>query len=193
MQQFTITWGRYWFSRIAGRNPLVRRDDRIQAWLVLLAALVTVLALPVAAAIGTSVYDARSRLYAEEAKHRHAVTATALENSTVEVGPGSTDVSIFVRASWTSAGSDHVDVVKWADEATVGDQAEIWVDDITGGPVDAPVRPSRAAGDAVGVALTVWFAVLAITASTAYLTRLRIIHQRGIQWDRELEALKYQS
>jgi hypothetical protein len=28
MQSFTITWGRYWFSRIAGRNPLVRGDDR---------------------------------------------------------------------------------------------------------------------------------------------------------------------
>ncbi|ORB63873.1 hypothetical protein [Mycolicibacterium tusciae] len=193
MQQFTITWGRYWFSRIAGRNPLVRGDDRIQAWLILLAALVTVLVLPVAAAIGTAVYDARSRSYAEEAKHRPAVTATALENSTVEVGPGPADVSFFVRASWTAAGGDHIDVVKWADEATVGDQAEIWVDDFTGEPVDAPAKPSRAVGDAVGVALSVWFAVMAIAASTAYLTRLRIIHRRGIQWDRELEALKYQS
>lgn len=193
MQQFTITWGRYWFSRIAGRNPLVRGDDRIQAWLLLLAALVTVLALPVAAAIGTAVYDAHSRSYTEEAKHRHTVTATALENSTIEVGPGPADVSFHVRASWTVAGSDHVDVVEWADEATAGDHADIWVDDITGEPVDPPRQPSRAAGDAVGVALSVWFAVMAITASTAYLTQLRIVHHRDIQWDRELEALKYQS
>ena len=190
MQQFTITWGRYWFSRVVGRNPLVRRDDRIQAWLLLLAALVTVLALPVAAAIGTSVYDARSRSYAEAAKHRHPVTATALENSIVEVGPGPADVSFFVRASWTAAGGDHVNVVKWADEATVGDQADIWVDDVTGAPLDAPAQPSRALGDAVDVALSVWFAVVAITASTAYLTRLGIDHHQGIQWDRELEALR---
>jgi hypothetical protein len=193
MQPFTITWGRYWFSRIVGRNPLVRRNDRIQAWVLILAAFVTVLALPVAAAIGTSVYDARIRFYAEEAKHRHAVTATALENSTVDVGPGPADLSFFVRASWTDQGSDHVDVIKWADEATVGDQADIWVDDNTGELVDPPAQPSRAAGDAVGVAFSVWFAVMAITASGAYLTRLRLVHHRHIQWDRELEALKYQS
>ncbi|BBZ17934.1 Rv1733c family protein [Mycolicibacterium gadium] len=193
MQQFTITWGRYWFSRIAGRNPLVRGNERIQAWGALLAVLVTVLALPVAAAIGTSVYDVRVRFYAEEAKHRHAVTATALENSTVSVGPGPADVSFLVRASWTAAGSDHVDVVEWADEATAGDHSDIWVDDITGEPVDAPAQPSRAVADAAGVALSVWFAVMAITASTAYLIRLRMSHHRHLQWDRELEALKYQT
>jgi hypothetical protein len=128
---FTITSVSYWLNRIAGRNPLVRGTDRIQAWVIILAALITVLAIPVACAIGTSVYDARVRFYAEEAKHRHAVTATALENSTVDVGRGPADVSFFVRASWTDAGSDHIDVVKWADVATAGDQADIWVDDVT--------------------------------------------------------------
>ena len=98
-----------------------------------------------------------------------------------------------MRASWTDQGSDHVDVIKWADEATVGDQADIWVDDNTGELVDSPAQPSRAAGDAVGVAFSVWFAVMAITASGAYMTRLRLVHHRHIQWDRELEALKYQS
>ena len=99
-------------------------------------------------------YDNQFRFYAEEAKHRHAVTATALENSTVDVGPGPADVSFFVRASWTDNGSDHVDVVEWADEATVGDRAVIWVDDNTGEPVDPPAPPGRAASDAVGVAFS---------------------------------------
>ncbi len=99
-------------------QPLGQAHDRVQGWTLVLAVAIF-LAIPVAGAIGTSVYDNQVRFYAEEAKHRHAVTATALENSTVDVGPGPADVSFFVRASWTDAGSDHVDVVKWADEATV--------------------------------------------------------------------------
>ena len=144
MQPFTITWGRYWWTRVAGRNPLVRRTDRIQAWLCILAGLINILAIPVVAAIGTSVHDARVSFYAEQAKHRHAVAATALEDSRPEVGPGPADVSLFVRASWSDGGSSHVDVVKWPDEATAGDQTDIWVDD-AGGLVDPPASPSRAA------------------------------------------------
>jgi hypothetical protein len=193
MQPFTITWGRYWFSRIAGRNPLVRGSDRIQAWALILAAFVAVLALPVAAAIGTSVYDKQTRLYAEEAEHRHAVTATALENGTVDVGPGPEDVSFFVRASWTDAGSDHVDVVEWADKATIGDQADIWVDDATGEPADPPSPPSAAVSDAVGVAFSVWFAVMATAVGGAYLIGEFLAHRTYIQWDRELQSLHYQS
>ncbi len=192
MQSFTITWGHYWWTGIAGRNPLVRRTDRIQAWLCILVALINVLAIPVVAAIGTSVHDARGAFYAEQAKHRHAVTATALENSTAELGPGPADVTFLVRASWIDVHSNHVDVVKWPDEATAGDQTDIWVDD-TGGPVDPPASPSRAAADALGAALWIWFAVMATTAGSATLIRLRLTNRRYLQWDRELEALNYQS
>ncbi|MGZ5393546.1 MAG: Rv1733c family protein [Mycobacterium sp.] len=191
MQPFTITWGYCWWSRIAGRNPLVRRSDRIQAWLFSVAILINVLAIPVAGAIGTSVHDARARFYAEEAKHRHAVTATAIENSAAEVGPGPADVSFFVRAYWIDGGSNHVDVVKWPDEATVGDQTDIWVDD-AGNAEDPPASPSRAATDAVGAAFWVWFTVMATTAGSAYLIRLRLIKRRYVDWDRELQA-HYQS
>ena len=192
MQPFTITWGRLWWSRIAGRNPLVRRTDRIQAWLCILAALINVLAIPVVAAIGTSVHDARVAFYVEQAKHRHAVTATALETSTAEVGQGPGEGSFFVRASWTDRGTNRVDVVKWPDEATVGDQTDIWVDD-AGETVDPPASPSRAAADAIGAAFWIWLAVMAITAGSAALIRLRLTTRRYVQWDRELETLNYQS
>lgn len=176
-----------------GRNPLVRHADRVQAWAFVLAAAITLLAIPVAGAIGTSVYDSQIRFYAEEAEHRHPVTATALENSTVAVGPGPEDVSFFVRASWTDAGADHVDVVEWADKATIGDQADIWVDEVTGAPVDPPSPPSAAVSDAVGVAFSVWFAVMATAVGGAYLIHEYLGHRRCIQWDRELESLDYQS
>jgi hypothetical protein len=179
MQTFTITVGRDWWNRIAGRNPLVRGSDRVQAWVFAFAALIVVGATPVAGAIGTSVHHSRAQFYAEEAAHRHPVIATALEDSGVEVGPGPADVSFYVRASWP-------------DEATVGDRADIWVDDDTGEPVDAPSSPSRAVNDAVGVAFSVWFALMATTAGSAHLIWLRLTYRNYVQWDRELEALNYQ-
>lgn len=193
MEPFTITFGRQWWSRIVGRNPLVRHTDRVQAWAFVLAAAIALLAIPVTGAIGTSVYDDQVQFYAQEAKHRRSVTATALENSTVNLGPGPADVSFFVRASWTYAGSDHVEVVEWVDEAAVGDHADIWVDAVTGEPADPPSPRSAAVSDALGVAFSVWFAVTATAIGGAYVIREYLAHRRCIQWDRELQSLHYQS
>ncbi len=192
MQPFTITWGRYWWTRIAGRNPLVRRTDRIQAWMCILVALINILAIPVVAAIGTAVHDVRAAFYSEQAKHRHAVTATALENSTAEPGSGPADVSFFARASWSDVGGNHVGVVEWPDAAAYGDKTDIWVDD-AGEKADPPASPRRAAADAVGAAFWIWSAVLATTAGSASLIRLGLTKRRYLAWDRELESLNYQS
>ena len=62
MQTFTIGLGRGWWVRLLGRNPLVRSSDRIEVMVLSLAVLLTVVAVPVAGAIGTSVYDARTRI-----------------------------------------------------------------------------------------------------------------------------------
>ena len=73
MQTFTIGLGRGWWVRLLGRNPLVRTSDRIEVMVLGLAVLLTVVAVPIAGAIGTSVYDAHTRVYAEEAQTRHQV------------------------------------------------------------------------------------------------------------------------
>ena len=54
MQTFTIGLGRGWWVRLLGRNPLVRSSDRIEVMVLSLAVLLTVVAVPVAGAIGTS-------------------------------------------------------------------------------------------------------------------------------------------
>jgi hypothetical protein len=41
------------------RNPLLRASDRIEALVVALAVMVSLLAVPVAAAVGTAVHDSR--------------------------------------------------------------------------------------------------------------------------------------
>ena len=76
MQTFTLLPQRWWVVRAFGRNPVVRLSDRVGVLLVLLACAVSIIAAPVAGAVGTAVYDAHSLRYAEQAQTRHPVTAT---------------------------------------------------------------------------------------------------------------------
>jgi hypothetical protein len=48
------------------RNPLVRVTDRLEALVIVLAIVVSLLAAPVAGAVGTAVYDARRQQYEAE-------------------------------------------------------------------------------------------------------------------------------
>ena len=181
MQTFTIGFGRSWWIRISGQNPLVRRGDRIEAWVVALMVMVVVLATPFAGAIGTSVHDSRTRLYAEEAQHRHRVTATSIEDGVAEVDVDG--VSFTVRARWSAAGREHVEVINWPVQAKIGEQHDIWVND-QGEHSRPPTLPSHAANDALGIALFFCFGVLATAAGVVYAVRWRLNRHRYAEWDR---------
>ena len=140
MQTFTIGLGRGWWVRLLGRNPLVRSSDRIEVMVLSLAVLLTVVAVPVAGAIGTSVYDAHTQAYAEEAQTRHQVTATAIEDGTVVMQPKS--LSFTARATWSAARRDHTEIVMWSDQVKAGDQQAIWVN-ADGAKVGPPSSSSR--------------------------------------------------
>lgn len=120
---------RWWILRACGRNPLVRAIDRFELLVIALGFVAAVVAAGCAGALGTAVYDARSRVYIAQAQTRHIVTGTATENSTAKtVNPG------------------------WDRTVKTGDPLTIWVDR-DGSPVDAPAPTSRAGLEAVGVAL----------------------------------------
>ena len=185
MQTFTIGWGRDWWVRLLGRNPLVRSSDRIEVMVLSFAVLLTVAAVPIAGAIGTFAYDARTRLCAEEAQTRHQVTAIAIEDGKIVEQPDS--VSFTARATWSAAGRDHSESVTWSDQAKVGDQQLIWVN-AEGAAVRPPSSPSRAGGDAVGIALSVWFGVAGASAGLVYVVRRRLDRWRYAEWDHEISA-----
>jgi putative copper export protein len=190
MQTFTIGLGRTWWIRLVGRNPLVRRSDRIEAWSAALALLVIAIATPMVGAIGTSVYGARSQHYAEEAESRHEVVATAMEDATVVELPA--HVEFKVRATWNAAGRVHDEIVEWSDEAKGGERKAIWVDD-QGGHARPPSPPSTAVSDAVGIALSVWLGVIATVVGAVSMIRRRLNHRRYAQWEHEINASNSQS
>ena len=76
IETFTVPLPRRLFVRLFGRNPLVRARDRVEGLIVVLAVMVSLIAVPISAAVGTAVHDSRSRAYAEQVQTRRLVTAT---------------------------------------------------------------------------------------------------------------------
>ncbi|WP_059017826.1 hypothetical protein [Mycobacterium sp. M26] len=186
MDTFLPRPGGDWFSRLFARNPLIRRSDRVESLILMLAVAVVLAAAPVAGAIGTAVHSSRSAVYQEQMRTRHTVTATVLEDSTSTVRPYA--VSFDVHARWFDRGVTHEDTFGWDRPAKTGEQLTIWVDQ-KGGYVGPPTRPHRAVSDAVIAAVVLWLSVLTLVVAATTLVRFRIERRRHAQWDRGLRGL----
>nr|WP_280830667.1 hypothetical protein [Mycolicibacterium frederiksbergense] len=145
-----------------------------------------VLALPIAASVGTFVHDSRARIYAEEAHDRHQVAAVATENGQASIR--GRQVAVTADAAWSFDGQLHKGVLVWSSRAVVGAQQIIWVNSV-GNMVDPPRSKDRAVSDAVLVALSSWMAVAAGSSSLVYLIHRKLDRGRYADWDRELTSL----
>ena len=81
MQWLTVAWWRWRLAQALARNPLVRTSDRIEVAVMALAVAVSLVAMPVALAIGTAVHDEHARAYTAEQHDRHRIVATTTDDS----------------------------------------------------------------------------------------------------------------
>lgn len=173
-------------ERLAGRDPLVRTTDRIEALVFVLAVVVSLLAAPITAAVGTAVYDSNRHLYAEQAHTRHTVAATVTDV------PASQQISrtgtTIVSARWTAVGAEHTGAVKAPSTAKTGDPIEIWVDS-NGVQVPAPIPTTRAAAEAAMGAVVIWICVAAIAATLFTVTGAVCDRIRFTGWQHDLDSL----
>jgi hypothetical protein len=172
--------------RLLGRDPLVRTSDRIEALVSVLTVVVTLLAAPIAAAIGTEVYDSSRHIYAEQVHTRHTVTATVTDVPASQQVLGTK--MITVQARWSAAGTEHTGAVKAPSTVDAGDPIEIWVDN-EGAQVPAPAPTTRAALEAVTVALMIWTCFAAAAASLLTLTRAVCDRIRSTGWQHDLDSM----
>ncbi|MGB9308477.1 MAG: hypothetical protein WCB92_33765 [Mycobacterium sp.] len=179
MDTFAVGSPRWLVVRLFGRNPLIRISDRVEALVLVLTVAVSLLAAPIAAAVGTALYDSRSRLYAEQAQTQHMVTATVIDS------PARSD-TITVRARWFAAGAEHTGAVKAAPTVKPGDSIDIWVDK-DGSHVGAAVM--SAADEAIVVALAIWSSVAIAAAALFAGTRAYLDGVRHAGWQRDSEHL----
>jgi hypothetical protein len=187
MDTFTVRLPRWpVLLRLLGRDPLVRTIDRIEALVMVLALAVSLLAAPIAAAIGTAVYDTSRRTYAEQAETRHTVAAIVTD---VGVSPQIARTgTTTVPARWTAAGAEHTGAVKVQSTVETGDTVEIWVDN-NGAQVPAPSSTSRAAAEAAMGALVLWICMVAIATTLFTLTRAACDRIRFRRWQHDLDNL----
>jgi hypothetical protein len=177
----------WWVLRACGRNPLVRCIDRLELLIVALGILVVVVAAACAGALGTAVHDARSRVYIAQAQTRHAVTAEAIDDSTIVLGADD-NMATRVDARWQVDGSEHTGSLDWDHAVKTGDPLTIWVDRY-GDRVDAPTPISQAGVDAVGVAYVAWQSVALAAAGLICWGRSRLDRWRDSAWERDIRCL----
>jgi hypothetical protein len=187
MDSFTVRLPRWpILLRLLGRDPQVRTTDRVEALMLVLAVVVSLLCAPIAAAVGTAVHDSNRQLYAEQAHSRHSVAAT------ITGDPASQQVlritTITAPARWSVAGAEHTGTVKVSSTAKPGDSIEIWVDD-DGAQVPAPTSTSHAAAEAVVAAVAIWVTVIAAAATLFAITRAVCDRIRFSGWQHDLDSL----
>jgi hypothetical protein len=175
-----------WVVGAFGRNPLLRRTDRIEAIIIMFAVTVAVAALLGAGAVGAAVYGSRYRLYAEQAQARHTVTATVIEADTSTSKPHAT--ASQVRATWRVGGGERTDWFRTDNTVKAGDHIEIWVND-HGDHTTPPTPTSQAAVDAVGVGAGSWLLVAIGMTALVGAARTPLNRIRHAQWEREMKSL----
>ncbi|OBG61816.1 MULTISPECIES: hypothetical protein [unclassified Mycobacterium] len=182
MDTFTFNPRRWRVARVFGRNPLLRRSDRIEALVVLVALAVSLIAVPVAGVAGAVTYGARDRVYIQEAHDRHRVRATVTDALVEELG-----VTV-VQAKWAGPKGDRVGPLAVSEQAKVDGTVEIWVD-ADGNPVMPPTPTWLAVAEAVGVAGVTALAVAVAMAVLVAVVRARLDRARDAMWERDIEFL----
>lgn len=179
-------WLPRWISNAWAPNPLLRREDRCEALLMIAALIVVALLTPLTCALGTAAHDSvRSRDAAVTAQLQQ-VDATVVAPSTAVALPNGFWFSAPAR--WSTAAGERYGTVATGRAVQTGDQVQIWVDR-DGRYTDAP--PAKGQAGAVGVltALLAWLSVVGGTYLVALGVRSRLDHARARGWDDDLRAL----
>jgi hypothetical protein len=188
MQGFKFTPTRWPIMHAFGGNPLVRISDRIEAFVVVSAIVFSLLAAPFAGAIGTTVYDTQSRVYAEEAHTRQPITAIVTTTRRSAGVPRRYPNAPVVQARWRAEGIDHVATFSSKRAVAVGDRIEIWVND-EGERVAPPPSSSQAIVDAISAAVLLWMVVAGAAAALVAVVRWRLDRRHEADWEREIAGL----
>ena len=182
METFTFDPRCWRVARIFGRNPLLRRTDRVEALITVVAVLVTLMAIPVAGVLGAATYGARDRLYTQEAQGRHLVAAKVDDARAGDWG------TTLVQVRWPVAAGQRTGSMQLPAGVKSGDSVRIWLDK-DGEPSFPPTPASHAVADAIGTAVAISLLVGFVMASLVVAARSWLDRARAAQWDRAITCL----
>ncbi|PXY22318.1 Rv1733c family protein [Prauserella muralis] len=175
---------RFWRWLHPGRNPLSRPGDRLQARLFVVLLLLVLLAVPVAASVGSETYAGRMEVAERDADAKHRATAVLLADAPVSMGVGELETTP-VRARWqTPDGTTRTGEVAAYRGSTTGSRIPVWLDD-EGNLTTPPVTTAAAATDGVSVGISVWLAVAGVCAAVFAAVHGVLHRLRLAQWARD--------
>ncbi|MEU7788855.1 hypothetical protein [Amycolatopsis sp. NPDC049159] len=164
---------RLWHSLRPGHDSPARPSDRLQARLLALVLLLSLVAAAGAVLLGIGVYSGELAKSREQLATRYTVTAVLLTDGPppAQAGRGGTSYRTgATRATWwTREGEQRVGEVDAAAGTVTGQELAIWVD-ATGAPTVRPLTPAAATVGAPLAATVVW---------TAFVTALALLY-RGV-------------
>jgi hypothetical protein len=184
-----------WRGALAGLNapfnPLRRRSDHLETAAAVSAAMLVVLALPLAILVGYLTGQALSGTEAREAATRTAVTATVLDDPAEASGQvwSLADVRI-ARISWTDpTGAPRSASAEIPDYLRQGATTQVWVT-AAGRITGAPMSTALASTAAVGAGVLAEAGALALGAAAFGGTRWVLDRRRVRDWDLAWSALQ---
>ncbi|MFD6066918.1 Rv1733c family protein [Amycolatopsis lurida] len=181
-------WSRAWRLVCPGRNPLARREDRVEAFTVVLAIVLVIVALPVAAAVASGVFAARSEQAATEQATRYRGEATLLEDGApIAIGgrAGAVQDTSPAEAMWvTRDGGTRVGEVQATRGTLAGAKVPVWLDE-SGNAVDAPTTVLDARLLGVGTGVGLWLASSVVVLVAQRCGRLLLDRARWARWQEE--------
>jgi hypothetical protein len=175
----TKTWRRLGSRLGRDRNPLCRRSDLIEAWL-LPAVVVAFLVLGplVAGAAGLRVRaDIAAARHAQPSWHRTSAVLLAAAPGPLFSDNGANSWGVWTSARWSADGQQRVGAVPAAAGTRAGSSVAVWLD--RAGDVRLPPLTSGEARDHVILGASVALAALAVL-----LACLALIGRRVLDWRR---------
>jgi F0F1-type ATP synthase membrane subunit c/vacuolar-type H+-ATPase subunit K len=174
--------GKGWMWRWR-RNPLRRRSDVVDAWIVLAAWLIALCGgVLTGLAAGSAVDHGLDRQRAE----RHPVSSVLTENAPGRTSASALDGShVWAIVRWTAPdGSTHTGRAKVHPGAKAGTLATVWVDR-QGRLTSKPLAHGEASFQAAWTGVLVGLGVAGALLGGAQLVRLRLARRQSRQWDEE--------
>ncbi|MFI7166797.1 hypothetical protein ACIBM3_30515 [Rhodococcus erythropolis] len=161
----------------------MRISDRLLATVAIMAVALALLAIPLSATIGTSVY-ASDRARSEQ-QHNTYEQWRGTVTTTSQTAPATKEVGAAQKvATWTMNGTERTEPLIDHFSASPGDTITVWTNN-DGGQVRPPMDTSLAAFDGVASAVVLCCAAIFGLYITVRITRV-FIHRRNLRtWDRE--------
>jgi hypothetical protein len=169
-------------TRRLGRdsNPLRRRSDVIDAWLVPVAVVVFLAICPLVLTLTGSWMRAANASERQAQATWHSVTATLLQPvaGPQQAAHGQNSWSTWTPARWTENGALRTADVPARSGSTAGSKVTVWLD--PAGRVHMPPLTTSQASDRVVIARVIALAVLAVLLAIMTLVARRVLDRRRL-------------